>query len=520
MVNLLDIQHRGDRQRRRPRPPESLVLNRRALLHLYSRVPFLIHRTEQLVTAIQAAVSRSAITLGQCQFLAILAEQDALSQAELARLSGCDASTASLILDNLAERSHIERSRDRADQRRKLVAISASGRRILAAAVPGLHEITRLLLEPLARDARTFVALLLRIAQAPQRDSRWIGAALQSPGTSARRSLAGSPVFVIRRVLQVVDAVFSEELAGIDATIRQFAAMLLILGHPGICAADLARLGGFETSNVSFMLRLLGRKGYVERSSPSAGGRVGYRITSAGRAIVERAEPAMLRAERRLLEPLTASEANGLRQMLARILANAAGGRYSTMPRFAAIVADPRWLRAAKGHSRAPLARLGSADGRAPGAADATALVARRSAYARCTVAHLIVCAELRLRTALRRALARHRLSPAEFVLIDTLGGEAPVGPAALAAALGTPAQGLAAVVRGLERKGLIGGYRAAQRGQRPRLALTGAGLRTRAAARRSLVQLERALLTHLPARDRADLSRALASLLDRLGPR
>lgn len=520
MVNLLDIQHPADRQRHRPRAPEPLVLNRRTLLHLYSRAPFLVHRIEQLVTAIQAAVSRSAITLGQCQFLAILAEQDALSQAELARLSGCDASTTSLILDNLAERGHIERSRDRADQRRKLVAISASGRRILAAAVPGLHEITRLLLEPVSREARTFVALLLRIAQAPQRDSRWIGVSVRSRGTSARQSLAGSPVFVIRRVLQVVDAVFSEELAGIDATIRQFAAMLLILGHPGICAADLARLGGFETSNVSFMLRLLCRKGFVERSSPSAGGRVGYRTTSAGQAIVERAEPAMLRAERRLLEPLTASEADRLRQMLARILATAAGGRYSTMPRFAAIVADPQWLRAAQGRSRTPLALLGTAGGRWPGAAGATGLAARQSGYARRTVAHLIVCAELRLRTTLHSALARHGLGPTEFAILDTLAADRPFDLLDPAAALGVPAEGLAGVVRGLRKKGLIRAHRATERGQHPLLAITRTGLRTREAACRSLVRLERTTLARLPARERADLSRALASLLDHLGPR
>lgn len=511
MVNLLDIQHPADRQRHRPRAPEPLVLNRRTLLHLYSRAPFLVHRIEQLVTAIQAAVSRSAITLGQCQFLAILAEQDALSQAELARLSGCDASTTSLILDNLAERGHIERSRDRGDQRRKLVAISASGRRILAAAVPGLHEITRLLLEPVSREARTFVALLLRIAQAPQRDSRWIG---------ARHSLAGSPVFVIRRVLQVVDAVFSEELAGIDATIRQFAAMLLILGHPGISAADLARLGGFETSNVSFMLRLLCRKGFVERSSPAAGGRVGYRITGAGQAIVERAEPAMLRAERRLLEPLTAAEADRLRQMLARILASAAGGRYSTMPHFAAIVADPQWLRTARGRSRAPLALLGSADGREPGAPAATGFAARRSGYPRRTVAHLIVCAELRLRPTLHSALARHGLGPTEFAILDTLAADRPFDLLDPAAALGVPAEGLAGVVRGLRKKGLIRAHRATERGQHSLLAITRTGLRTREAACRSLVRLERTTLARLPARERADLSRALASLLDHLGPR
>ncbi|MCC7463263.1 MAG: MarR family transcriptional regulator [Gammaproteobacteria bacterium] len=495
------------------------MLNRSALLHLYSRVPFLIHRTEQLVTAIQAAVSRSTITLGQCQLLAILAELDAVSQAQLAQLSGCDASTTSLILDNLAERGHIERRRDRTDRRRKLVAISAGGRRVLAAATPGLHEITRLLLEPLSREARTFVALLLRIAQAPQRDSGRIGASVLARRTGARQSLAGSPVFVIRRVLQVVDAVFSEELAGIDATIRQFAAMLLILGHPGICAADLARLGGFETSNVSFMLRLLCRKGCIERSLPSAGGRAGYRITAAGQAIVERAEPAMLRAERRLLEPLTASEADRLRQMLARILANAAGGRYSTMPRFAAIVADPQWLRAAKGRSRTPLAQLGTAYGRQPGEPGATGFAARRSRYARCTVAHLIVCSELRLRTALHRALARHGLGATEFVVVDALAAGRPIDLLALAAVLDTPEQALAGVVRGLKRKGLIIEHHVTEHGQRALLATTRAGLRTREAACRSLVQLERTTLNRLPARERADLSRALARLLDRLGP-
>jgi DNA-binding MarR family transcriptional regulator len=520
MVNSYDIQRTVGERRGRKAAPDPIEPNRRALLHLYSRVPFLVHRVEQLETTIQATLSDSGITLGQCQFLLILDALGTVSQADLVRWSGCDASTTSLVLENLAQRGDVRRRTDSADRRRKLVEISARGRRSLAAAMPVLREVSRLLLQSISGATREFVTLLRRIAQAPQYGPVSVEASASAvpADAAALQPLLASPVFVVRRTLQVVDAISGEELTGVDATIRQFAAMLLILAHPGICAADLARLGGFEASNVSFMLQLLCRKSFVERYAPGSAGRVGYRITATGLAIVERAEPAMLRAERRLLGPLTSSEASRLRQLLARIVAGAAGGRFSKMPFFANITSDREWLLLASRRAHAPVARLalGSMRGSGPPAFDAPG--AGRSTYAGRTVPHLIVWCALRIRQQLDRLLARHHLVLDEYVLIDLLAGGSTVDPVRLEAALGASERRLAKTVRSLREKGFATSIRDNGAGPKGGLAITVAGRRVRDAVSRNLVRFERQALARLSARERTRMRSTLVAFLSQPG--
>jgi DNA-binding MarR family transcriptional regulator len=503
MVNSFDIQGMADGKRTRLAALDPIEPNRGALLHLYSRVPFLVHRVEQLETTIQASLSDSGITLGQCQFLLILDALGTVSQAELARWSGCDASTTSLVLENLAGRGDVRRRPDSADRRRRLVEISARGRRSLAAAAPVLQEVSRLLLQPIPGAAREFVTLLKRIAQTSRQGPASLGASAAAvPADAASlQPLLASPIFLIRRALQVVDAISGEELSGVDATLRQFAALLLILAHPGICAADLARLGGFEASNVSFMLQLLCRKRFVERHAPATAGRVGYRITATGLAIVERAEPAMLRAERRLLDPLRSSEASRLRQLLARIVAGATRGRFSKMPFFADIASDREWSLAANRRTQVPVARLthGSASG------------AERSVCVPRTVPQLFICCERRLRQQLERLLARHRLVLDEYVLIDALARGSSVDPVSLGAALGGTERRPTKTVRSLRQKGL-----ATRNGA---LAITLAGRRLHDAVGRSFLRFEKQALAQLPTRERTRLRSALLAFLALPGP-
>jgi DNA-binding MarR family transcriptional regulator len=520
MVNSFDIQRSTGGQRSRKAALDPMEPNRRALLHLYSRVPFLVHRVEQLETTIQASLSDSGITLGQCQFLLILAALGTVSQAELARWSGCDASTTSLVLENLAQRGDVRRRTDRTDRRRKLVEISARGRRSLAAATPVLQEVSRLLLQSISGATREFVLLLRRIAQAPQQGPASLGASAPAvpADATALQPLLASPVFLIRRTLQVVDAISGEELTGVDATIRQFAALLLILAHPGICAADLARLGGFEASNVSFMLQLLRRKRFVEQFAPATAGRAGYRITATGLSIVERAEPAMLRAERRLLDPLTSSEANRLRQLLAGIVAGAAAGRFSKMPFFANIASDREWLRSASGQARTPVARLARQDrrGSAPPAFDPPGTA--RSGDARRTPPPFIVWCALRIHQHLDRLLAHHHLALEEYVLIDALAGGSPVAPLGLGAAPGASERRLKGAVRCLLEKGFATRVRDPGADPKTEIAISLAGRRVRDAVSSTLLRFERQALAQLSARERARLRSALLAFLSQPG--
>jgi MarR family transcriptional regulator, lower aerobic nicotinate degradation pathway regulator len=131
---------------------------------LDGQVGFLLRQVSQRHTAIFASRMGSDITPTQWAALAKLHEAGPTSQNQLGRMTAMDVATIKGVVDRLLRRGLVVSTADEGDARRRLLALSGSGRAFVEAAFPVAARITAETLEPLSPgEARTLLALLDRL---------------------------------------------------------------------------------------------------------------------------------------------------------------------------------------------------------------------------------------------------------------------------------------------------------------------------------------------------------------------
>jgi len=112
---------------------------------------------------VEQAVAPTGLRPRELLALQHLRERGPSAQQTLAELIGVDATNLVAVLNSLEDSGLIERRRDRADRRRAIIALSASGERVLAdldLAMRQLDDEIFAVLTPAERD--TFNALLAK----------------------------------------------------------------------------------------------------------------------------------------------------------------------------------------------------------------------------------------------------------------------------------------------------------------------------------------------------------------------
>ncbi len=137
------------------------------------------------------------------------------------------------------------------------------------------------------------------------------------------------PGYHIRRLHQIAVAIFLHEAESHGVTPVQFAALQAVASTPGIDQRTLARTIGLDTSTTGGVVDRLEARGLLLRSANPDDRRVRLlTLTDTGHTLLADARPAMLRAQRRILEPLPAAERKEFMRMLrALVVANNALSR-------------------------------------------------------------------------------------------------------------------------------------------------------------------------------------------------
>ena len=131
----------------------------------------------------------------------------------------------------------------------------------------------------------------------------------------------GKPGHLFRRMQQVAVAIFFEECAGFDITPVQYAALVAIRARPGIDATRLSSLVAFDRSTVGSVLERLEGKGLIIRKPSPDDRRIKLlEITQQAEELLEAVEPAVARAQERMLEPLGRAERGRLLEQLTRLV--------------------------------------------------------------------------------------------------------------------------------------------------------------------------------------------------------
>jgi DNA-binding MarR family transcriptional regulator len=129
---------------------------------------FLPYRLSVLANVVSTAIAgayaqRFGLSIPEWRVLAVLADAPNLSAAEVAQRTAMDKVAVSRAVASLLRARRIERRMARADRRRSVLRLSASGERVYAQVVPFALAYESELLEPLDARERATLDRVLRI---------------------------------------------------------------------------------------------------------------------------------------------------------------------------------------------------------------------------------------------------------------------------------------------------------------------------------------------------------------------
>lgn len=133
---------------------------------LNSSPSHLLHRAQQAAADLHAAaLGANGLTQRQFAVLAVLAEQDGVSQSELVVRTGIDRSTLAEMVARMEAKGLTQRTKSVTDSRANSVTLTSTGRAMYEEALPKLAEVDALVLARLPASKRaSFVDLLTRLA--------------------------------------------------------------------------------------------------------------------------------------------------------------------------------------------------------------------------------------------------------------------------------------------------------------------------------------------------------------------
>lgn len=140
----------------------------------------------------------------------------------------------------------------------------------------------------------------------------------RDPGPAAPAiELDALPGNAIRRLQQIAVAIFLQEAEPHGVTPVQYAVLQALANSPGVDQRTLSRSIGFDTSTIASVVDRLEARALVERRIDPADRRVRLlALTPTGHALLRAVQPAMRRAQERMLAPLPAQQRAEFMRML------------------------------------------------------------------------------------------------------------------------------------------------------------------------------------------------------------
>jgi DNA-binding MarR family transcriptional regulator len=121
--------------------------------------------------------------------------------------------------------------------------------------------------------------------------------------------LRGKPGHLIRRAQQIAVAIFMEETASFNITPVQYAALVGIRDNDDIDVSRLSTIIALDRSNLGAVVERLEARGWIRRNASAQDRRAKrLEVTAAGRRLLSAVEPAVVRAQERMLAPLPSQE--------------------------------------------------------------------------------------------------------------------------------------------------------------------------------------------------------------------
>jgi MarR family transcriptional regulator, lower aerobic nicotinate degradation pathway regulator len=133
--------------------------------------------------------------------------------------------------------------------------------------------------------------------------------------------LYSKPGHLARRFQQIAVAIFMEETAAFGVTPVQYATLMALRDNPDIDATQLGRLVALDRSTLGNVLTRLQAKRLVGRRASKADKRAKLlRVTPTGSALLRKLEPAVRRADARIIAPVSVGDRKRLLDLLSQLV--------------------------------------------------------------------------------------------------------------------------------------------------------------------------------------------------------
>lgn len=139
------------------------------------------------------------------------------------------------------------------------------------------------------------------------------------------------PGHLTRRVQQLAVALFVQEVGDLNLTPVQYSALQTVCNQPGIDQKTLAATIGYDTSTIAGVIDRLETRGLIARQVSPADRRARLLTpTEQGMHLLSEVVPPMLRAQERLLDPLTPAQRKEFLHLMRLVIA--ANAELSNIP--------------------------------------------------------------------------------------------------------------------------------------------------------------------------------------------
>lgn len=130
-----------------------------------------------------------------------------------------------------------------------------------------------------------------------------------SSANAALDFLYDRPGFIVRRAHQICMSMFAESCAGLDITPTQFGIMTIVKHCPGIDQISVARLLGHDRSTTMLVVRLLAKRGIIDKTSVEEDKRKNaLSLTAAGETLWTQCDTVLTELKHTLAEPFSPGE--------------------------------------------------------------------------------------------------------------------------------------------------------------------------------------------------------------------
>ncbi|GAB4297758.1 MAG: MarR family transcriptional regulator [Roseovarius sp.] len=139
--------------------------------------------------------------------------------------------------------------------------------------------------------------------------------------SSTYKELWDRPGYLVRRLHQIHLGLFAEECRGEDITPVQSAILTILRNGEEMDQLTLSTSVGIDRTSGADVIRRLESRGLISRQPSQEDGRAKIvRITPQGRDFIRRVQPMVVRAQKRLVAPLTEDERAEFQRLVNKLI--------------------------------------------------------------------------------------------------------------------------------------------------------------------------------------------------------